>query len=139
MQLFSKVYFFIQTLKIKKKYIKLTLQIVYNTLNHPFFHSKERMINLARGRECFVGLYLQYYYSSLCVQGVPGSAGGGREQAPQPDGVPQGSEQGKTITDHVVRGPFKRKCHEISDFLKASWSEVIWAPDYHKNLSGKNV
>ena len=45
------------------------------------------------------GLYLQYYYSSLCVQGVPGSAGGGREQAPQPDGVPLGAGAG------LGRGP----------------------------------
>ena len=30
--------------------------MLYNLQNHPTFHSEERLINLARGRECFVDL-----------------------------------------------------------------------------------
>ena len=28
----------------------------FNLQNHPTFHSEERLVNLVRGRECFVGL-----------------------------------------------------------------------------------
>ena len=43
-----------------KKILKnnaLIIQIFYNLQNHPTFRSEERLVNLARGRECFVCLY----------------------------------------------------------------------------------
>ena len=32
----------------------------YNLQNHPTFHSKDRLVNIVRGRECFISLYLNY-------------------------------------------------------------------------------
>ena len=53
--------------------------------NHPIFHSEERLVNLVRGRECFVGLstycttyiisllWLSYCWPAWCdLQGVCG-------------------------------------------------------------------
>ena len=62
------IYFIIKTsgvnlifrifLKIKNKKNSFTVQMFCNLLNHPTFHSEERLVNLPRGRECFVGLSL---------------------------------------------------------------------------------
>ena len=41
-------------LKLTKK--TLTVHIFCNLQNHPNIHSEDRLVNLARGRECFVGL-----------------------------------------------------------------------------------
>ena len=32
----------------------LTVDIFFNLQNHPAFHSEERLVNLVRGKECFV-------------------------------------------------------------------------------------
>ena len=39
----------------------MTVQMFYNLQNHPIFHSEERLVNLARRRECLVGLSLLLY------------------------------------------------------------------------------
>ena len=39
-----------------KKNKTLSVQIFLNLQNHPTFQSEERLANLARGRDCFVGL-----------------------------------------------------------------------------------
>ena len=60
-------------LKNYKQRNTLIVQIFYNLQNHPPFHSEGRLVNLARGWECFVGLstsilllvllvYLRVYY-----------------------------------------------------------------------------
>ena len=49
--------FNIFSLYLKQKY-SLTVQIVCNLQRHPTFHSEERLVNLLRGRECFVGLFI---------------------------------------------------------------------------------
>ena len=36
--------------------------IFYILLNHPTFHSEERLVNLVKGRECFVGLSILLVY-----------------------------------------------------------------------------
>ena len=36
--------------------------IFFNLQNHPTFLSEERFVNLARGRECFVGLSILLVY-----------------------------------------------------------------------------
>ena len=61
-------------LKLKTKVIHWLLQISFNLQNYPITHSEETLVNLVRGRECFVGLskllvyaaqvtVLQYYTS----------------------------------------------------------------------------
>ena len=50
--------------KILTKNNTLTVRIFYNLQNPPTFHSEERLVNLARGRECFVGLSI---YTVLLV------------------------------------------------------------------------
>ena len=40
----------------------MNVKIFYNLQNQPTFPSEERLVNLARGRECFVGLSTVYYY-----------------------------------------------------------------------------
>ena len=42
----------------------LVVHLFYNLLNHFTFHSEERLVNFARGRECFDGL------STLLVYGI---------------------------------------------------------------------
>ena len=50
-------------LKTKNQNIKwLYKQIVYNLQNQPIFHSEERLVNLAIGRECFVVLSILLVY-----------------------------------------------------------------------------
>ena len=55
--------------KFKSKNKSLTVQIFYNLLNHPTFHSEERLINLVRERKCFVGLPLLLVYT-LCIYNI---------------------------------------------------------------------
>ena len=50
-------------LKLIKKITALTVQIHYNLQNHPTSHLVERLVNLKRRREHFVGLSLQ------CIRG----------------------------------------------------------------------
>ena len=48
----------------KPKNNSLNVQTFFNLQNQPTFHSEERLVNLVRGRECFVGLstFLVYAY-----------------------------------------------------------------------------
>ena len=41
----------------------MTVQMFYNLQNHPIFHSEERLVNLARRRECLVGLSILLVYA----------------------------------------------------------------------------
>ena len=50
-------------LKFNDKNNSLTVQIFFNLQNHPTFHSKERLVDLVRGRECFVGLSVFFVYA----------------------------------------------------------------------------
>ena len=43
-------------LMIKNKIIQCLHKIFIQSTNQPTFHSEKRLVNLARGRECFVGL-----------------------------------------------------------------------------------
>ena len=53
-------------LKTKKnKNTQLTVQIFFNLQNHPSFHSQERLVNLVRRREWFVGLSKVSTFPSL--------------------------------------------------------------------------
>ena len=47
---------------IKKFKNSLTVHIFYNLQNHSTFHSVERLVNLVRRRECFVGLSILLVY-----------------------------------------------------------------------------
>ena len=38
----------------------MTVQIFFDLQNHTTFHSEEMLVNLVRGRECFVGLYILF-------------------------------------------------------------------------------
>ena len=42
----------------------MTVNTYFNLQNHPTFHSKERLVNLAKGRECFLGLYILLVYAT---------------------------------------------------------------------------
>ena len=56
-------------MKLKAKTNPLTVQIFFNLQNYPLFHSEELMVNLVRGRECFVGLSIllsRVYTRLLC-------------------------------------------------------------------------
>ena len=56
----------------KKTYCSLTAQIFFNLQNRPSFHSKERLVNLERGRECIVVLsILLVYVHSVYVHRAP--------------------------------------------------------------------
>ena len=46
----------------------MTVQIIFNLQNHSTFYSEERLINLVRGREGFVGLSILSVYGSVVVQ-----------------------------------------------------------------------
>ena len=49
---------------LKTKNNSLTVcTIFFNLQNHPTFHSEERLVNLVRGRECFVGLSILLVYT----------------------------------------------------------------------------
>ena len=50
-------------LKTKTKNNSLKLQFFSNLQNHPTFTSEERLVNLQRGRECFVGLSVLLVYA----------------------------------------------------------------------------
>ena len=50
-------------LKTKTKNNSLTLQFFSNLQNYPTFTSEERLVNLQRGRECFVGLSVLLVYA----------------------------------------------------------------------------
>ena len=45
----------------------LTVQLFFIVQNYPTVHSEERLANLVRGRECFVGLSILYIIS-LCTR-----------------------------------------------------------------------
>ena len=61
-------WFFVKT---KNKNNTLTVHIFYNLQNHPTFLSDERLVNWARGRECFVGLSVLIVYGlHLIYSGV---------------------------------------------------------------------
>ena len=53
--------------KFKTTNNTLTVQIFYYQQNHPTFHLEERLVNSARGRECFVGLSKLLVYDVYCV------------------------------------------------------------------------
>ena len=112
---YSLFYFLIQTswtnlnsmiFQIKKKIIHwLSVQTFFNLQSHPTFHSEERLANIARGRECIVGLskILAYgtesqYFRSLSYdyEQVPGSEGGqdwpAQQQRPGPPPHPLGQQ-----------------------------------------------
>ena len=46
--------------KTNNKNYFLTVQFFFNLQNHPTFLSEERLVNLVRGGECFVGLSTVY-------------------------------------------------------------------------------
>ena len=48
--------------KLKTTNNLLTLQIFFNLQNHPTFHSKERLVNFERVRDCLVGLSILLVY-----------------------------------------------------------------------------
>ena len=48
--------------KAKTKNNSFSMQIFFNLQYHPTFHSEERMVNLVKGRECFVGLSILLVY-----------------------------------------------------------------------------
>ena len=54
---------FTNELKFNDKNNSLTVQIFFNLQNHPTFHSKERLVDIVRGRECFVGLSVFFVYA----------------------------------------------------------------------------
>ena len=68
------VFFIIQTSRTNLKFNDfkkiqknnaLIIQIFYNLQNQPTFHSEERLVNLARGREFFVGLSISLVYDVM--------------------------------------------------------------------------
>ena len=44
--------------KNDKQFIDCTVHIFFNLQNHPTLHSEERLVNLEKEREYFVGLFL---------------------------------------------------------------------------------
>ena len=56
--------------KLKTKNNSLTVQIFFNLQNHSTFHSEERLVKLARGRECFVGLSILLVYMISRVRSI---------------------------------------------------------------------
>ena len=70
---------------MKNKNITLTKRIFYNIQNLPTFHKEERLVNLVRGRECFVGLSILIVY---VVQAGGAGSVGGSEQARGSSGLP---------------------------------------------------
>ena len=73
-------------IKLKSKNNPLTVQLFYDLQNHPTFHSKERLVNLVRLRECFVGLpiLLVYCAGPTLWGGGQGQRGGGPAQLQHP-------------------------------------------------------
>ena len=53
----------------------LTVQIFSNLQSHPYFHSEERLVNLVRGRECFVGLYILLVMSGILFRELSSNGG----------------------------------------------------------------
>ena len=43
----------------------MNVQIFLNHQNHPTFHTEERLVNLVKRRECFVGLSIFLVYGVL--------------------------------------------------------------------------
>ena len=52
-----------------KKNNSLTVQIFFNLQNHPTFQSKEWLVILVRGRECFVVLSILLVYDRTVYTG----------------------------------------------------------------------
>ena len=50
--------------KLKAENNSLTVQIVLQYTKHPPFHSEESLVNLERGRDCFVGLSMLIVYDA---------------------------------------------------------------------------
>ena len=46
--------------RIKTKNNSMTAQTYFNLQYHPTFHSEERLVNVVRGRECALLVYLYY-------------------------------------------------------------------------------
>ena len=73
-------------------------QIIFNLQNHPTLRSEERLVNLTKGRECFVGLYilhiirlcvsdcLCYSEAAVAVDGRTAGEGGEENGGPTPGG-----------------------------------------------------
>ena len=65
--------------QIKNKYnytiVYLDCTVLYNLRNRPTFHAEERLVNLARGRECFVDLSIYIRYIVLYIVPLPGDGG----------------------------------------------------------------
>ena len=48
----------------------MTAQLFFNLQNGPTLHSEERLVNIVRGRECFVGLFKTFVYDRDNAQHV---------------------------------------------------------------------
>ena len=46
----------------------MTVPFCFNLQNHPTFHSEERLVNLLRGGECFVGLSILLVYGETYLK-----------------------------------------------------------------------
>ena len=84
----------------------LSVNIFFSLQNHPTFHSEEQLVNLARGRECFVAncwsIYIISYYLFLqCTeQYLAGLPEAGEWVAALPGLHPAGYDQlGRTTRD----------------------------------------
>ena len=49
----------------------MTVNFFFNLLNHPTFPAEERLVNVLRKRECFVGLSILLVYGQIGVVGSP--------------------------------------------------------------------
>ena len=54
-------------LKKKANNNSLTVHIIFNLQNHPTFRLEERLVKLARGRECFAGLSVLLVYEGYIL------------------------------------------------------------------------
>ena len=64
---------FDDSLKLQMKNNSLIVQQFFNLQNHPTFHSEERLVNLERGRACFVGLSILLGFGDKYIHQVRGS------------------------------------------------------------------
>ena len=60
----------------------MTVHIFLNLQNHPTFHSEERLINVVRERECFVGLSRLLVYACRAGRRGPGVGSAGMATCP---------------------------------------------------------
>ena len=111
-------WFFVKT---KNKNNTLTVHIFYNLQNHPTFLSDERLVNWARGRECFVGLSVLIVYGLHLIHIVVFSLSSLSSSMEYYSDLPQGQEASffwcasrKTLS---LCGTKIRSCSEIYVFF----------------------